>query len=97
MAYIRLAPPGYRYIEQLYSTDWVRDCIQKGHLIALHEATKYKLKLAYKPDKTAFTVDDDKLLKRYVTEKTAAGAKINGKKIYQEFADAVRVINHMEL
>ncbi|KAG0333316.1 hypothetical protein BG000_009266 [Podila horticola] len=88
MAYIRLAPPGYRYAEQLYSTDWVRDCITKGHLIALHEATKYKLKLAHKLDKTPFTVDDDKLLKRFVAEKTAAGAKINGKKMYQELADA---------
>ncbi|KAG0040696.1 hypothetical protein BGZ82_011234 [Podila clonocystis] len=88
MAYIRLAPPGYRYAEQLYSTDWIRDCIRKGHLITLHEATQYKLKLAHKPDRTPFTVDDDKLVKRFVAEKTAAGAKINGKKIYQELADA---------
>ncbi|KAG0016235.1 hypothetical protein BGZ81_011323 [Podila clonocystis] len=88
MAYIRLAPPGYRYTEQLYSTDWIRDCIRKGHLITLHEATKYKLRLAHKADRTPFTVDDDKLVKRFVAEKTAAGAKINGKKIYQELADA---------
>ncbi|KAF9368850.1 hypothetical protein CPC16_004988, partial [Podila verticillata] len=88
VAYIRLAPPGYRYVEQSYSTDWVRDCVRKGHLITLNDAMGYRLKLANKQDKTHYTIEDDNILRRFIAEKIASGAKINGKKIYQELAAA---------
>ncbi|KAF9197736.1 hypothetical protein BGZ49_001698, partial [Haplosporangium sp. Z 27] len=84
-AFILLANQGQRYHEQMYSTEWVNDCIQQESLIN-HDEPTYKLKLSYKKDKTPFSIEDDRLLRKFIQEKRSEGAKLKGNIIYQEFA-----------
>ncbi|KAG0345910.1 hypothetical protein BG004_002803 [Podila humilis] len=73
MAYIRLAPPGGKYSQQLYSTKWLTDCIRQRQLITNKD--DYRLGLARRIVNTPFSVADDKLLRQYVAEQQSAGAK----------------------
>ncbi|KAF9102570.1 hypothetical protein BGX27_010955 [Mortierella sp. AM989] len=84
-AFILLADPGHRYRETMYSTEWVEHCIQKKELID-HNTPAYKLGHANKVDKSHFTLEEDRLLRKFVEEKKSKGAKIKGNRIYEEFA-----------
>ncbi|KAF9998617.1 hypothetical protein BGZ79_007718, partial [Entomortierella chlamydospora] len=84
-ASILLAAPGRSYTEAMYSTEWVNDCIQQRRLID-HDTPMYKLKHAKRPDKTVYTLEDDRLLRKFVEEKKRQGARIKGNRIYQDFA-----------
>ncbi|KAF9353937.1 hypothetical protein BGX26_008296 [Mortierella sp. AD094] len=84
-AFILLAAPGQSYTETMYSTEWVDHCIEQLKLID-HDTPMYKLKLAKRADKTLYTLEDDRLLRKFIEEKKRNGAKIKGNLIYQDFA-----------
>ncbi|KAF9559250.1 hypothetical protein EC968_006660 [Mortierella alpina] len=85
-AFIRLADPGRSYMEVMYSTTWVDDCIQ-GQKLINHYLPTYRLKTGTRSVREPFTIADDRLLREFVRSKKEAGARTNGNLIYEELAE----------
>ncbi|KAI1292574.1 hypothetical protein EDD11_008717 [Mortierella claussenii] len=84
-AYISLADPGHKYLETMYSTEWVDYCIEKQALVN-HNTTKYRLGIANRTEKSHYSLEDDYLLRQFIKDKLRIGAKVKGNRIYQDFA-----------
>lgn len=94
-AYIHLASPDSSYVDQMYSTAWIHDCIQQRHLITKNNAARYCLALTSKqPKRAPFTSEDDNLLQQFIAKKSASEIEIEN--TYKEFAETVSVTKPLE-
>ncbi|KAG0265817.1 hypothetical protein BGZ95_003204 [Linnemannia exigua] len=85
-ATIKLGVPGRSTQEQMFSVQWVHDCIEAKKILE-YDTLTYRLGVANRINKTIFTRDEDKLLEDFIAVKKAEHASLNGNRIYEDFAN----------